>query len=275
MELSVTVVEGRNLAPKNHHHHHLLGLVAPHHEKNVTSNPYVQVEVGKEKQKTKKARKDLNPHWNETLFLKAENTSDTLTVSVWDWERIGSDDFMGEVKIPLSEVASAGVINKWYPLSVGQHDGEEVTGEIHLQLKALLNSKSELSLEDLRHLAAENVHEHGLPLASHPDPVPPPDSAVPPALAPPALAPPPALALPPDSEETTPGQPQQVEPKDSSLPLAKALFAWTAENPGELASLEVGAEVFVKDTSDESWWFVVDKAGNEGFVAKNYLEWVQ
>jgi len=64
---------------------------------------------------------------------------------------------MGEVKIPLSEVASAGVINKWYPLSVGQHDGEEVTGEIHLQLKALLNSKSELSLEDLRHLAAENV----------------------------------------------------------------------------------------------------------------------
>jgi hypothetical protein len=56
------------------------------------------------------------------------------------------------------------------------------------------------------------------------------------------------------------------------MPQAKALFAWTAENPGELASLPAGAVVFVKDSSDASWTLVIDTQGNEGYIASNYIQ---
>jgi hypothetical protein len=61
-------------------------------------------------------------------------------------------------------------------------------------------------------------------------------------------------------------------PRPPAMPQAKALYAWTAENPGELASLAAGAVVFVKDSSDASWCLVVDTQGNEGYVASNYIE---
>lgn len=101
-------------------------------------------------------------------------------------------------------------------------------------------------------------------------PAPPPPQVKPPGMAPPrrqgsqivmggapAAAPRAAPPLPP--------------PQQPALPQAKALYAWTAENTGELASLAVGEIVSVKDSSDASWWMVVDARGNEGYVASNYI----
>ena len=41
--------------------------------------------------------------------------SRVLWLSVWDWDRIGHNDFLGEVKIPLIPT-NLGVLYKWYTL---------------------------------------------------------------------------------------------------------------------------------------------------------------
>lgn len=99
--------------------------------------------------------------------------------------------------------------------------------------------------------------------AMHSGYTPPPPQVKPPGMAPPRRQ--------PGSSGSFVGV-APAPPRPPAMPQAKALYAWTAENPGELASLAAGAVVFVKDSSDASWCLVVDAQGNEGYVASNYIE---
>ena len=41
------------------------------------------------------------PRWNETIEMeigKDTSEEELIHVTVWDWDRIGSDDFMGQVR---------------------------------------------------------------------------------------------------------------------------------------------------------------------------------
>ena len=69
------------------------------------SDPYALVFVGKNKpKKTKIVKKSLNPVWEETFEFPFTRHDKTLQVQVWDWDAIGSDDFLGLVHIDLSPV---------------------------------------------------------------------------------------------------------------------------------------------------------------------------
>ena len=50
----------------------------------------------------KLAEKDINSH--------------TLWVSVWDWDRFGRNQFLGEVRLPLSSLDLTDSTDKWYTL---------------------------------------------------------------------------------------------------------------------------------------------------------------
>jgi len=50
--------------------------------------------------------KTHNPHW-EDLGWKIEcNAMDTFTIEIWDWDLMGSDSYMGEVKFSIVSVLS-------------------------------------------------------------------------------------------------------------------------------------------------------------------------
>lgn len=78
--LKINVIEGRNLPSK---------------DLNGYSDPYVVImQQGQRAGKTNKIKKTLNPKWNETVMVNLPSLAEKLTVQVWDWDRIGSHNFM-------------------------------------------------------------------------------------------------------------------------------------------------------------------------------------
>lgn len=81
----------------------------PRADKN-SSDPFVQVTHGKQKFKTKAKKKNLDPEWNESFkfafasWEEAENA--TISVSVFDWDLIGSNDLMGTIEGGMSALTT-------------------------------------------------------------------------------------------------------------------------------------------------------------------------
>ena len=47
---------------------------------------------------------------------QSEVAKKTLWLSVWDWDRFGRNSFLGEVRVPLSELDLSEKMEKWWPL---------------------------------------------------------------------------------------------------------------------------------------------------------------
>ncbi|KFQ48700.1 Protein piccolo, partial [Nestor notabilis] len=108
--LIIHVLQARNLAPRDN---------------NGYSDPFVKVYLlpgrGAEyKRRTKYIQKSLNPEWNQTVIYKnismEQLKKKTLEVTVWDYDRFSSNDFLGEVLIELSSVSQLDNTPRWYPL---------------------------------------------------------------------------------------------------------------------------------------------------------------
>ena len=65
---------------------------------NGKSDPYLRVFCGPFKYKTKTVKKTLDPVWNDEVFEIPATTAkvNPIVIECWDWDVIGSDDFMGE-----------------------------------------------------------------------------------------------------------------------------------------------------------------------------------
>uniref|UniRef100_H3DPE6 Protein piccolo n=1 Tax=Tetraodon nigroviridis TaxID=99883 RepID=H3DPE6_TETNG len=72
------------------------------------------------KRRTRYAQKTLNPEWNQTVIYKnihlEQLKKKTLEVTVWDYDRSSSNDFLGEVLIDLSNTAQLDNVPRWLPL---------------------------------------------------------------------------------------------------------------------------------------------------------------
>ncbi|XP_053575139.1 protein piccolo [Bombina bombina] len=72
------------------------------------------------KRRTKYVQKSLNPEWNQTVIYKnismEQIKKKTLEVTVWDYDRFSSNDFLGEVLIDLSNTSNLDNMPRWYPL---------------------------------------------------------------------------------------------------------------------------------------------------------------
>ncbi|XP_061815847.2 protein piccolo [Nerophis lumbriciformis] len=117
--LIVHVLQARNLAPRDN---------------NGYSDPFVKVYLlpgrgqvmvvqnasAENKRRSKHAGKSLNPEWNQTVIYKnihlEQLRKKTLEVSVWDYDKCSSNDFLGEVLIDLSNTAQLDNVPHWLPL---------------------------------------------------------------------------------------------------------------------------------------------------------------
>ena len=92
MKLVVRVIEARNI---------------PAMDLNGLSDPYVRLQLGRNRFRTKVVKKNLNPSWHEEFTFWVEDLSEDLVVSVLDEDRYFNDDFVGQLKVPVSRVFDA------------------------------------------------------------------------------------------------------------------------------------------------------------------------
>ncbi|XP_066277223.1 dysferlin-like isoform X3 [Branchiostoma lanceolatum] len=75
------------------------------------SDPYCEIEYKGDKKKTEVKENELNPVWDQTFTFdlggKALDPSDSLTIGVKDYERVGRNRLLGESVVPLRDVVSA------------------------------------------------------------------------------------------------------------------------------------------------------------------------
>ncbi|XP_041093594.1 synaptotagmin Va isoform X2 [Polyodon spathula] len=106
-----------------------------------TSDPYVKVYLLPDKKKkfeTKVHRKTLNPSFNESFRFKipyAELGGKTLVMSVYDFDRFSKHDAIGEVKVPMSQVDLAHLIEEWKDLESAEKEEVEQLGDICFSLR--------------------------------------------------------------------------------------------------------------------------------------------
>lgn len=104
MKLLVRVIEARNI---------------PAMDLNGFSDPYVKLQLGKQRFKTKVVKKCLNPSWCEEFTFRVEDLKDELAIYVLDEDKYFNDDFIGQIKVPVSQVFDANDTSlgtAWYTL---------------------------------------------------------------------------------------------------------------------------------------------------------------
>ncbi|XAR63646.1 hypothetical protein NMG60_11023664 [Bertholletia excelsa] len=66
-----------------------------------SSDPYVVIQAGNEKLKTKVIKKNCNPLWNEELTLSIKDPKVPILLTVYDKDRFSEDDKMGDAEIDI------------------------------------------------------------------------------------------------------------------------------------------------------------------------------
>ncbi|KAK9973730.1 hypothetical protein ABG768_024439 [Culter alburnus] len=121
--LRIHLVEAQNLVAKDNM---MGGMVKG------KSDPYVKIQIGGETFKSQVIKENLNPTWNEMYeVVLTQLPGQDLTLEIFDKDMDMKDDFMGRLKMNLSDIISSQYINEWFSLS------DVKRGRVHLALEWL------------------------------------------------------------------------------------------------------------------------------------------
>ncbi|KAE9599135.1 hypothetical protein Lal_00043878 [Lupinus albus] len=130
MKVVVRVNEAKNLPPMDH---------------NGLSDPYVRLQIGKQRFRTKVIKKCLNPKWDEEFSFSVDDPNEELVVTVMDEDKL-FDELVGQFEVPMSlvfdeEIKSIGTA--WYALQTKSKKlKNKESGEVSLSIYLLEKSGS-------------------------------------------------------------------------------------------------------------------------------------
>ena len=128
--------------------HGARGLLAA--DRGASSDPFVVVSFpGAPLQETTVQYKTLQPSWNESFAIavprriseaggstrpseQGDADSRELLLEVFDYDMVGSNDFLGEIKIRIGSLEVGAAVQEWMPLQEREGKQVGVTGELYV-----------------------------------------------------------------------------------------------------------------------------------------------
>ncbi|OIW13880.1 hypothetical protein TanjilG_31769 [Lupinus angustifolius] len=130
MKVVVRVIEAKNLPPMDH---------------NGFSDPYVRLQIGKQRFRTKVIKKCLNPKWDEEFSFSVDDPNEELVVTVMDEDKL-FDELVGQFEVPMSLVfdkETKSIGTAWYALQTkSKKFKNKESGEVSLSIYFLEKSGS-------------------------------------------------------------------------------------------------------------------------------------
>ena len=137
--MAVTVIRGADLAAKDR---------PSWFGRNASSDPYFVIRFGNKTYTSEYKAQTLNPNWKSSGFdlgYVVETETNPLRIEVFDYDTIGSHDFMGVVEVEGSTLFSLGPGEHcyWFQLSDSKkYKGEAVSGKILVSLYVEVTCKT-------------------------------------------------------------------------------------------------------------------------------------